>query len=115
MNLLNNAVKFTSQGTVTLWAGWQEASKLVLRVTDTGIGIAEAPLARLFAPFEQADDAVYRHFGGSGLGLAIVKKLVDLMEGEILVQSHLGQGSTFEIRIPHTSQTHTDISLDGER
>ncbi len=99
-NLLNNAVKFTSNGTITLWAGWENG--LVLRVSDTGIGIAETQIARLFLPFEQASDLTQRYFGGSGLGLTITKKLVDMMGGEIRVQSSLGQGSTFEIRLPPT-------------
>jgi len=99
VNLLGNAIKFTSYGTVTLWAGREEKT-LVLRVTDTGIGMTEDQMTRLFTPFEQADDSIFQRFGGTGLGLTITKKLIDLMEGEIRVQSGLGQGSAFEVRLP---------------
>ncbi len=105
VNLVNNAMKFTSRGTVTLSAGWEETSVLVLRVRDTGIGIAEIDSARLFVRFEQADDATQRHFGGTGLGLAIVRQLVDLMGGEVRVNSRVGEGSTFEVRIPRSNIT----------
>ncbi|CAK0767311.1 hypothetical protein CCP3SC5AM1_40042 [Gammaproteobacteria bacterium] len=99
VNLLGNAVKFTSCGTVTLWAEW-EKEVLTLRVTDTGIGMTEEEIMRLFVPFEQANDSTYHRFGGTGLGLFITRKLLDLMEGDIQVCSHPGHGSIFEVKIP---------------
>ena len=100
VNLLSNALKFTAtDGEVTLSVRRQDQD-LVFRVADTGIGIEPAALERLFQPFEQADGSTTRIFGGTGLGLAITRQLVDLMEGKISVTSTLGQGSTFDVRLP---------------
>ncbi len=98
-NLLSNAVKFTEQGKVTLSAR-QEDHDLVFAVIDTGVGISQEALDRLFQPFEQADSSTTRRFGGTGLGLAISRRLANLMGGRLEVASVLGQGSTFTLRIP---------------
>ena len=99
LNLLNNAVKFTQSGRVTLRVSNLGVARcgvtLRFEVADTGIGIAEAKLHRLFERFSQADTSVARRFGGTGLGLAISKKLVALMGGKIGVSSREGLGSTF--------------------
>lgn len=99
LNLLNNAVKFTHAGTVklaiTCLADAADATILRLAVTDTGIGIPEEKRARLFQRFSQVDGSIQRTFGGTGLGLAICKSLVELMDGEIGVESALPHGSTF--------------------
>jgi len=99
-NLLSNAVKFTpEQGEITLAAkllNTQGQSCVIqIDVTDTGIGITPEQQARLFRPFEQAESSTTRQFGGTGLGLAISKKIVEMMCGEIWVNSTPGEGSTF--------------------
>jgi CheY-like chemotaxis protein len=100
INLLSNAVKFTESGGVTLTAA-SLGGQLVFRVTDTGIGMTEEQLAYIFNPFQQADGSITRKFGGTGLGLAICKRLVELMKGEIRVESKPGAGSRFEVRLPY--------------
>ncbi|WP_374326378.1 ATP-binding protein [Azonexus sp.] len=99
INLLGNALKFTEAGTVGLRFDLLEESEAHLRlrcaVSDTGIGIAADALPRLFTPFEQADSSMTRRFGGTGLGLAISRRLVELMGGEIGVDSEPGRGSCF--------------------
>lgn len=98
-NLVNNALKFTEKGgvTVTLNAVPVGIGSIILKidVTDTGIGISEESRARLFSKYAQADASTTRHYGGTGLGLSIVKSLAELMGGEVSVTSTLGQGSTF--------------------
>jgi len=114
VNLLSNAIKFTRQGRVTLSA-WREGQELCFRVADTGIGMNPAQLARLFKPFEQADYSTSRLFGGTGLGLAISKRLVDLMGGEIGVESLVGAGSTFwfTVRLDLASSDVDDRSSEA--
>lgn len=96
-NLLNNALKFTRQGGVTLGMRWQEGA-LICTVSDTGPGIPAASQARLFERFEQ-DDGPQRR-AGSGLGLAICRELVALMDGTITLRSQPGSGSCFSVRLP---------------
>ena len=104
LNLVGNAVKFTDQGEISVVvalvarAGNQETLRFTVR--DTGIGISDEQLARIFAPFEQADSSTSRRFGGTGLGLVISRQLVELMGGGIAVASVVGQGSEFSITIP---------------
>jgi CheY-like chemotaxis protein/anti-sigma regulatory factor (Ser/Thr protein kinase) len=104
INLLGNAIKFTPQGGVIFTVSY-ENGKLHLQVSDTGIGIAPADLTRIFIPFQQAGDQNYRP-EGTGLGLSITRKLVELMGGELQVNSQLGQGSTFGVvlALPESSQ-----------
>ena len=99
MNLLSNALKFTPTGTVEVVASWHLAA-LQVEVRDTGPGIPDEALARIFEPFEQADASIAQRFGGTGLGLAITRNLVSLMNGTIEVESKRGTGSTFRVRIP---------------
>ena len=99
INLLGNAVKFTKQGGVSVRVGMTGAQWWI-GVSDSGIGIAEDAIGRLFSQFTQADDSVARRFGGTGLGLAICRRLTDLMGGAITVDSVLGRGSTFRVELP---------------
>ncbi len=100
VNLLSNAIKFTEHGSVTLYAG-AEGGQLVLRISDTGIGMRQADIEKVFAPFEQADNSTTRRFGGTGLGLTITHRIVGLMGGSLRAESVEGQGSSFEVRLPY--------------
>ena len=103
-NLLGNAVKFTDAGFVKLDVRpiSQDADSCVLEfiVNDSGIGIAENDIPKIFNKFTQVDDSPKRKYGGSGLGLAIVKEFVGLFKGEIWVESSIGRGSTFHVSLP---------------
>ena len=104
-NLMSNAVKFTLEGAVELAAeveAGDAGETLVIRVTDTGIGIAEDQHELIFEAFRQVDSGVSRQFGGTGLGLSICRSLSSAMGGEIGVESHLGTGSIFTLRLPLT-------------
>ncbi|HOV14231.1 MAG TPA: ATP-binding protein, partial [Spirochaetota bacterium] len=99
LNLVNNAIKFTEKGyikvEVELIEIYNTKIKLKFSVSDTGVGISKEDMQKLFKPFSQVDASMSRRFGGSGLGLIISKKLVDMMSGDIWVESELGVGSTF--------------------
>jgi CheY-like chemotaxis protein len=99
LNLLSNAIKFTEQGSVTLAVG-QEGDSLLFEVTDTGIGMSDEEVAKVFAPFEQADNSTTRKFGGTGLGLTITHRIVELMGGTLRASSRAGEGSSFQVRLP---------------
>lgn len=109
INLVNNALKFTEQGNVSLRAAVvaTRSNDVVVRfeVEDTGIGISPDHRHKLFAPFSQVDASTTRKYGGTGLGLAICRQLVELMRGQIGVDSTEGRGSTFWMTIPLTPVT----------
>mgnify|MGYP000117790944 CR=1 FL=1 len=101
INLIANAIRFTDAGSVTVEVTWRaEVEELFLAVDDTGIGIDQDALARLFKRFSQLNTSRIQSRGGSGLGLAISKGLVDAMKGEISVSSRPGEGSRFWFRLP---------------
>jgi signal transduction histidine kinase/ActR/RegA family two-component response regulator/HAMP domain-containing protein len=103
LNLLSNSAKFTEAGTVTLDVRRSETERgawVTMAVTDTGIGLSPEQLTQLFQPFTQVDSSPTRRYGGTGLGLVISRDFCRLMGGEIGVESELGRGSTFTIRLP---------------
>ncbi len=99
LNLIDNAIKFTEKGNITISASKSKDS-VIIKISDTGIGIAPEKHKEIFEPFVQADGSIARRFGGTGLGLAITKNLVELHGGSIEVQSAPGQGSTFIVVLP---------------
>src|SRR5207249_10590903 len=100
-NLINNAIKFTDQGSVTISARHLSSNKLMeFKVADSGVGIATDQLSIIFEKFRQVDSSDTRAYGGVGLGLYIVKKYAGRLGGTIQVESSLGHGSTFTLRIP---------------
>ena len=99
-NLLSNAIKFTESGEVTARMESAPDAPLVIEVRDTGIGMSDEQVERVFHDFEQADGTVTRRFGGTGLGMSIVQRLVDLMGGTIAVSSKPGVGTVFRLELP---------------
>lgn len=98
--LIRNAIKFTTRGVVNFGYSVEKQNEVLFFVKDTGIGISDEKKEVIFKKFRQADDSTTRKYGGSGLGLSIVKGLVDLLEGDIWLDSQLSKGSTFYFRIP---------------
>ncbi len=122
LNLLSNAVKFTPQGGTIRLEARQAAVKngrayFVFTVSDTGIGMSEEFMERLFRPFEQEDSTISRKYGGTGLGMAITHNLVGLLGGSIHVESKLGEGSTFTVKLtfemPEEATHHKKWQLDA--
>ena len=113
INILNNAVKYTKEGSITLTVQSERIDaahvKLVFSVSDTGKGIKKENLPHLFSAFARVDEAENKYVEGTGLGLSIVKQLVDLMDGEVSVNSIYTQGSTFVISIPQEIADATEI------
>jgi signal transduction histidine kinase len=106
-NLLSNAAKFTEHGNIALefdryieHEGENARTWFSFSVVDSGIGMSEEQIGKLFQAFTQADSSTTRRFGGTGLGLAITKRFCQMMGGDVLVQSTPGQGSTFQIKLP---------------
>ncbi len=114
-NLLGNAIKFTSEGSIQVIVKAAGINRVRCEIADTGIGISEAAIKRLFNPFEQADASTSRSFGGTGLGLSICRSLVELMNGDIGATSELGNGSTFwfEIELPKGKPSAAEVKSVG--
>lgn len=98
-NLIGNSIKFTEQGCVTITA-YRDSEQVKILISDTGIGMDELTLGRLFQKFEQADTSTTRKYGGTGLGLSICRGLIELMQGSLGVTSAPGEGSHFRVEIP---------------
>jgi signal transduction histidine kinase/DNA-binding response OmpR family regulator len=101
LNLLSNANKFTSKGRLTLTVAREDNSRVCFCVSDTGVGMTEEQLGRLFEAFSQTDVSTTKRFGGTGLGLAITKHFCTMLGGDVTVESTPGAGSTFIIKLPH--------------
>ncbi|MEL6456603.1 MAG: ATP-binding protein, partial [Cyanobacteria bacterium J06623_5] len=99
-NLVHNAIKFTPAGGKVTLRVWQEAQVTIFQVTDTGIGIPDSQRDQLFEKFKQLESPFQRQYSGTGLGLAMTKRLVELHGGSIQVESTVGKGSTFSVRLP---------------
>ncbi|MGB3777797.1 MAG: ATP-binding protein [Tunicatimonas sp.] len=118
-NLLNNALKFTSEGQIVLGGYVEDLSEdqctLLFEVADSGVGIAADQLSRVFEPYQQASADTARRYGGTGLGLSIVKTLVERQQGRVTVDSQEGVGTTFRIwlpfKLPTSSEPNTSASL----
>ena len=103
LNLLSNACKFTKNGSVVLQASRlpePDGDRFTIAVRDTGIGLTDDQVSKLFQEFSQADSTTTRKYGGTGLGLAISRRLCRLMGGDIEVESTPGTGSTFTVTLP---------------
>ena len=111
-NLLNNAVKFTEEGFVKFTViNDDEELKLKIIVEDSGIGISENKMKRLFEPFVQGEEVLTKKYGGSGLGLTIIKELLRILEGTIDVKTEKEKGTKFEVEIPYKEVFKKDLSL----
>jgi adenylate cyclase len=113
LNILSNASKFTDNGRLTLVADRFESNRPMVRfaISDTGIGMTEAQLGRLFEAFSQADASTTKKYGGTGLGLAITRHFCQLLGGDVTVSSRPGEGSTFTITLPDRPSTPTQLKL----
>jgi signal transduction histidine kinase len=107
LNLCSNAIKFTDKGSVEISvtsenSGIETIKQIIISVSDSGIGISTEQKEKIFEKFSQADPSIHRKYGGTGLGLSITKRLAEAMGGSIDVQSSLGKGSIFTLRLPLT-------------
>lgn len=118
-NLLTNAVKYTEQGTVTLSVDYQKLDdthlNLIIKVKDTGCGIRKEDLDKIFLSFQRVDEKRNRAIEGTGLGLAITSRLLELMKGELEVESEYGKGSVFTVRIPQKIQSKEPVGKFSEQ
>jgi PAS domain S-box-containing protein len=115
LNLVSNACKFTQNGEVLLTLNINEGDEnqawYEISVKDTGIGMSPEQLARLFLPFSQADGSTTRKYGGTGLGLALTRDLMQLLDGDVFVESEVGLGSKFTLRIPVLGLEACDVEI----
>ncbi|HMU94615.1 MAG TPA: GAF domain-containing protein, partial [Anaerolineales bacterium] len=113
LNLLSNAAKFTHKGSVTISTRYAE-SNFMVDVTDTGIGMSEEALGRIFEEFQQADSSTTRQYGGTGLGLAISRNLARLLGGDLTVTSEQGKGSVFTLSLPIQYQSEVSPASSSD-
>jgi len=109
LNLLSNASKFTDHGAITLEVE-RSPTDIAFRVTDSGIGMTQAQMSKLFEAFAQADSTTSKRYGGTGLGLAITRRFARMMGGDVTVESEPGRGSTFTLRIPTVRPAALDVA-----
>ena len=109
-NLVSNAVKFTEKGHITLRASMED-NMMVMQVEDTGTGISEEDLQTIFEEFRQADGSQTRTVEGTGLGLTITRRLVHMHSGTIEVESKVGKGSTFTVRLPLEANISPEVTV----
>lgn len=116
LNLISNAIKFTEEGGVMVYIydNPHDESALIFKVTDSGIGMDDETLSRIFDRFEQADQSTTRKYGGTGLGLAISKSLIDLMQGKVDVESSVNKGTTFTVTLPLSRADATSLQERSE-
>ena len=116
LNVLSNGSKFTQNGKLTLAVERADRAMIQIAISDTGIGMSEEQLGRLFQAFSQADASTTKKFGGTGLGLAITKHFCRLLGGDISVESRVGEGSTFTIVIPDRAaeSERSEVSIDPQ-
>lgn len=118
LNLINNATKFTERGEITISAYFQKSHEqkawICFQVQDTGIGMSDEQLSRLFTPFTQAAPSTFRKYGGTGLGLTISQRLIRIMGGSIQVESQEGEGTLFSIVIPFELSENKTITIPEE-
>jgi len=114
LNLMSNAIKFTPEGGAVSIAGARFADRIEVTVTDSGIGIAEADLNRIFEEFQQVDSSVGRQQQGTGLGLSLTRRFAILHGGDVTVESAVGKGSIFTIRLPLKAAPQLPVALPVE-
>ena len=114
INMVNNAVKFTEKGTVKIIC-LKRDSHLEVEITDSGIGIKEEDIGKLFEPFQQLDTGVSRKYEGTGLGLSVCKRILEMLGGDIRVKSQFGKGSTFSFTLPLTRESNNDEKENPDR
>jgi signal transduction histidine kinase len=112
VNLVGNSIKFTDRGAVEILPR-VEGGRFVVEVRDTGIGMADEEMRRLFQPFQQVDGTIARRYGGTGLGLVISKSMVELMHGSISVGSVKGEGTTFTVELPLAPSMAPSMAAEG--
>jgi signal transduction histidine kinase len=100
VNLVSNAIKFTQKGEIQVCIYQPDPVHWALQVSDTGAGIPAEAQSYIFEPFQQVDGSITREHRGTGLGLSIVKQLTELMEGQVILVSETGKGSTFKVVLP---------------
>jgi signal transduction histidine kinase len=118
INLVSNANKFTSKGEIKIevWrAEYRDAGCCYFKIRDNGIGMSPESLKKLFTPFTQAEKYTTRDFGGTGLGLTISKRFCQLLGGDITVESELGKGSAFTVRLPAGQSGMSDKDVEKRK